>query len=74
MLCALSLGIIVNYAPQNPQPVTDYAIDFFSSRIKVANALLGIVMVVIWYLIFNLQGIYRFLILLAAACKLQLLL
>jgi exopolysaccharide biosynthesis polyprenyl glycosylphosphotransferase len=59
MLSALSLGIIVNYAPHNPQPVADYAIDFFSSRIKVGNALLGVLMVVIWYLIFNLQGIYR---------------
>lgn len=59
MLCALSLGIIVNYAPRDPQPVADYAIDFLSSRIKVANALLGVLMMVIWYLIFNLQGIYR---------------
>jgi exopolysaccharide biosynthesis polyprenyl glycosylphosphotransferase len=59
MLLALSLGIIINYAPQDPLPVADYAIEFFSSRIKVANALLGVVMLVIWYLLFNLQGIYR---------------
>jgi len=59
MFCALSLAIIVNYAPQNPQPVPAYAIDFFSSRIKVANALLCALMVIVWYIIFNLQGIYR---------------
>ena len=59
MFCALCLAIIVNFAPQNPQPVSAYAIDFFSSRIKVANALLCALMVVIWYIIFNMQGIYR---------------
>lgn len=59
MLCALSLAIIINYAPQDPLPVFDYALDFFSTRIKVANALLASAMVVIWYVVFNLQGIYR---------------
>ncbi len=59
MFCGLSLGMIVNYGPQNSQPVPAYAIDFFSSRIKVANALLCAVMVIVWYIIFNMQGIYR---------------
>ena len=59
MFCALSLAIIVNFSPENSQPVSVFAIDFFSSRIKVANALLCAIMVVIWYIIFNMQGIYR---------------
>src|SRR5258705_5531185 len=59
MFCALSLAIIVNYGPQNPQPVPAYAIDFFGSRIKVGNALLCALMVVVWYVVFNMQGIYR---------------
>ena len=59
MFCALSLAIIVNFAPENSQPVSASAIDFFSSRIKVANALLCAMMVIIWYIIFNMQGIYR---------------
>ena len=59
MFSALSLAIIVNFAPENSQPVSASAIDFFSSRIKVANALLCAMMVIIWYIIFNMQGIYR---------------
>lgn len=59
MFLALSLAIIINYAPQDSLPVPAYAVDFFSSRIKVGNALLGALMVVVWYVIFNMQGIYR---------------
>ncbi|HVQ37500.1 MAG TPA: hypothetical protein VMS31_08205, partial [Pyrinomonadaceae bacterium] len=57
MLCALSLAIVLNYASQTP--VSEYAIDFLSTRVKVANALLGAGMLLVWYIVFNLQGIYR---------------
>ena len=59
MLAALSLAIIINYAPREPLPVADYALDFMSTRIKVSNALLGGLMVFIWYLLFAVQGVYR---------------
>ncbi|MEK6279126.1 MAG: sugar transferase [Acidobacteriota bacterium] len=59
MLCALSLAIIINYAPGDPDPVPTYALHFFSTRIKVGNALLFALMLVVWYMIFNLQGVYR---------------
>ena len=59
MLCALSLAIIINYAPQDPLPVSDYAVDFLTTRVKVVNALLCGAMVFIWYLLFHMQGIYR---------------
>lgn len=59
MLCALSLAIVINYAPEARVPISDYALDFFTTRIKVANALLGAAMLFVWYIVFNLQGIYR---------------
>ncbi len=59
MLVSVSLAIIVNYAPQDPLPVTEYTLDFLSTRVKVANALLCALMVLIWYVIFTVQGIYR---------------
>lgn len=59
MLVALSLAIIVNYAPEAAISVPDYAFDFFSTRVKVGNALLCASMVTVWYILFNLQGIYR---------------
>ena len=59
MLCALSLAIIINYAPEARVPISEYTIDFLSTRVKVANALLGAAMLLVWYMVFNLQGIYR---------------
>lgn len=59
MLAALCVAILLNYAPEAPVPVSDYAIDFLSTRVKVTNALLGAAMLIAWYLVFNLQGIYR---------------
>ena len=58
MLCALSLAIIINYAPEARVPISEYAIDFLSTRVKVANALLGAAMLLVWYMVFNLQGIF----------------
>lgn len=59
MLAALGLGIVINYAPAAPLPVAAYAVNFLSTRIKVGNALLGGLLLVIWYLAFYLQGVYR---------------
>jgi exopolysaccharide biosynthesis polyprenyl glycosylphosphotransferase len=59
MLCALSLAILINYAPAARVPISEYAIDFLSTRVKIANALLGAGMLLVWYVVFNLQGIYR---------------
>lgn len=59
MLIALGLGIVINYAPAAPLPVPDYAVDFFSTRIKVGNALLGVLLLIIWHLAFYFQGVYR---------------
>src|SRR5437660_353422 len=59
MLAALGLGIVVTYAPSAPLPVSGYAVDFLSTRITVANALLGGLLLLVWYVDFNLQGLYR---------------
>jgi exopolysaccharide biosynthesis polyprenyl glycosylphosphotransferase len=59
MLGALSLSIVINYAPEAPIPVQEYALDFLSTRVKVTNALLCACMVLTWYILFNLQGVYR---------------
>ena len=40
-------------------PISEYAIEFLSTRVKVTNALLGAAMLLAWYVVFNLQGIYR---------------
>ncbi|MDQ2855579.1 MAG: sugar transferase, partial [Acidobacteriota bacterium] len=53
------LGIVINYAPAAPLPVPEYAVDFFSTRIKVGNALLGFLLLIIWHLAFVFQGVYR---------------
>ena len=59
MLAALSIAIIINYAPEARISAPDYAVDFLSTRIKVANAILCGFMVTVWYVVFNIQGIYR---------------
>ena len=41
MLSALSLAIVINYAPSGEPSVPAYAVDFLSTRIKVGNALLA---------------------------------
>jgi exopolysaccharide biosynthesis polyprenyl glycosylphosphotransferase len=59
MLLALAIAIVINYAPSDQPGVPAYALDFLSSRIKVGNALLCGLLLVIWYIAFELQGLYR---------------
>src|ERR1700730_12998364 len=59
MLLALGAGIVVNYAPSEALSLSDYAVDFLSTRIKVTNALLCALLLVIWAVAFSLQGVYR---------------
>ncbi len=59
MLLALSLAIVINYAPADQLSISAYAIDFPSTRIKLGNALLGGLLMIIWYFAFELQGLYR---------------
>ena len=59
MLAALALAIVINYAPSAENSVPAYAVDFLSTRIKLSNALLAGLLLVIWYIVFELQGLYR---------------
>jgi exopolysaccharide biosynthesis polyprenyl glycosylphosphotransferase len=59
MLAALGLGIVFNYSSVSAPAVSEYVVDFFHTRVKVANVLLVAVMLGIWYLAFLVQGIYR---------------
>jgi len=59
MLLALTIAIVVNYAPSDKPGVSAYALDFLSTRIKVGNALLCGLLLIIWYIAFELQGLYR---------------
>jgi exopolysaccharide biosynthesis polyprenyl glycosylphosphotransferase len=59
MFAGLSLAIIVNYAPEASISFSDYAVDFLHTRVKVGNALLCALMVMVWYVLFNIQGVYR---------------
>jgi exopolysaccharide biosynthesis polyprenyl glycosylphosphotransferase len=58
MLAAFGLAILINYAPAAPT-VPVFVIDFLQTRVKVVNAFLGGLLLVIWYLAFFLQGVYR---------------
>lgn len=58
MLLALAAGIVINYAPE-ARSLSDYAVDFLSTRIKVTNALLGALLLVSWAVAFSVQGVYR---------------
>jgi len=59
MLAALGLGIVINYAPYESVTVSDYAVDFLATRIKITNAVLAGLLLVVWHLGFNLAGLYR---------------
>jgi len=59
MLVALTIAIIINYAPSDKPGVSAFALDFLSSRIKVGNALLGGLLLLSWYIAFEMQGLYR---------------
>ncbi|HXD30880.1 MAG TPA: sugar transferase [Pyrinomonadaceae bacterium] len=59
MMAALGLGIVLNYAPVTPLAISDYAVDFLQTRVKVGNVLLVAVLLSTWYVAFFLQGVYR---------------
>ena len=56
-LSLLSLGVVIvfRYSPfSNPSS----AVDYLSERVKVANAILGVVLLLSWYAAFAAQGLY----------------
>ena len=55
LLLSLSLVIVFRYSP-SPDPI--FLVDYLSQRIKVTNALLGVLLIVSWYAAFAAQGLY----------------
>src|SRR5215471_9375500 len=56
-LLLLSLGavIVFRYSPAaNPA----FVVDYLSNRVKVANAILGVLLILSWYAAFAAQGLY----------------
>ena len=51
----VGVGILVNYVPASHVAISEYAVDFFHTRVKVANVLLGALMLTVWYLAFLVQ-------------------
>src|SRR5713101_2936054 len=55
VLISLGLTITYRYSPaQNPT----FVIDYLSQRVRVANAILGFVLLLSWYAAFATQGLY----------------
>ena len=55
MVVALSLTLTLNYAKENH---VDYLIAFATDRIKVTNAILIGMLLLVWHQVFKLQGLY----------------
>lgn len=55
VLASLGLAIVFRYSPSNN---VGFAVDYFSERIKVSNAVLGGALVIAWHLAFAVQGMY----------------
>ncbi len=58
MLTALGAAIVVNYAPEANMSVSDYSIEFLSTRVKLSNAILCGSMLIVWHFCFKIYGMY----------------
>lgn len=55
VLASLALAIIYRYSPtDNP----GFAVDYLSERIKISNAVLGVLLIGTWHVAFAAQGLY----------------
>jgi exopolysaccharide biosynthesis polyprenyl glycosylphosphotransferase len=55
LLLSLGIAIVFRYAPaSNP----GFVVDYLSNRIKVTNAILGVLLVLSWYAAMTAQGLY----------------
>jgi len=56
-LLVVSLGLVIVFR-YSPTPNPDFAVDYFSQRVKVGNAVLGALLLLSWYAAFAAQGLY----------------
>lgn len=59
LLLALLLTEIINHAPESDLGVYGYSIDFLSTRVKLSNAILCGLLLIVWHIFFNIRGLYR---------------
>ena len=59
LLLGLLATVVVNYTEHSGMNAFEFLVDFFSTRIKISNAVLGGLLLLIWHVFFNLQGLYR---------------
>src|SRR6185436_6147832 len=55
LVLSLSIVIVFRYSPASDPT---YVVDYFSERIKVTNAILGVLLILTWYAAFAAQGLY----------------
>jgi exopolysaccharide biosynthesis polyprenyl glycosylphosphotransferase len=58
LLFALWLTIVINYSSETDLSVTNYSLEFLSSHIKLTNAVLFGLLMVVWHICFKIQGLY----------------
>jgi exopolysaccharide biosynthesis polyprenyl glycosylphosphotransferase len=56
-LLLLSLGVVIVFR-YSPSPNPAFVVDYLSERIKVTNAILGVLLILSWYGAFAAQGLY----------------
>jgi len=56
-LLVLSLGIVIVFR-YSPSSSPTFVVDYLSQRVKVTNAMLGLVLLLSWYAAFAAQGLY----------------
>ena len=55
---AFGAAIILNFAPESQMSLPAYSVDFLSTRIKLSNAVLFILLVYLWHYCFRYFGLY----------------
>jgi exopolysaccharide biosynthesis polyprenyl glycosylphosphotransferase len=59
LLAALGLTIVLNYAPESHLDASDYALNFLSTRVKIGNVILCLVMLGVWHAAFRWRRLYE---------------
>ncbi len=58
LLIALGTSIVINYAPIDKMSVSAYSLNFLSTRVKLGNALLCGLLLLVWHASFKVYGLY----------------
>ena len=58
LLCSLGAAIVINFAPGSQLSLPAYSIEFLSTRVKLSNAILCGVLLLVWHFCFKAHGLY----------------